>query len=213
MARTTKATAAPEAESPKPAAPAPKPFELVERPRPVMSADLALELEEPRLTPPNPGPRTGRPMTDMDFIAQFSTPEERARWKKEIDARRARDQASWIFIRCDRCGLTMKDRPGSPDGDPCPKCNFVRRAGAGHLRRMNDAQVAAYLSQQAAEDKAWAERSKRAAFNQRNQDRAKVGLPPLSMAQFEAVLKAEAAERRRQAKQLAEVAGLYRRKP
>ncbi len=152
-------------------------------PAPIMSASLGIRHDEPRITPLNRGPQTGEAaMSDAAFVGQFAQPEELTRFRREIVERRAKDSTTWIWQRCDnpRCRLVMKDKPGTPDGQICPKCNPPRtgttRADLGHMREMDDDEVNDYLFEQAARDKAEEERLRRAAFYVRNADRGKAGL-------------------------------------
>lgn len=211
---TTKKTATAAAK----AAPKPAPEASYERtpgPRPpVMSAHLGLKHDPPRISPPNRGPMTGEAsMTDAQFVAAFSTPEELARLRREINERRAKDATTWAFFRCDRCGLVMKDKPGSPDGDPCPKCNRMRRQDGGHLSKMTQAEADQHLFDEAVREKAALERDRRAQFNRTNTRRGEQGLPPLSYEEFTRLQKAEFEQLKQRGRDLGQVAAAYRRKP
>lgn len=213
MKKKIEPAAAAEKAAPKPAPE--KPYERTPGPRPpIMSANLGLKHDPPRVSPPNRGPQVAEgSMGDAAFVQAFATDEELARWRREIDERRARDAATWAFFRCDRCGLVMKDKPGSPDGDACPKCNRMRRQDGGHLFKMTQAQADQHLYNEAVRERAALEKARRAEFNRTNTRRGEQGLPPLSFQEFMRLQKAEFEQLKQRGRDLGQVAAALRRQP
>jgi hypothetical protein len=206
------APAAGKAEPQKPAPPAaPAP---AAKPGPVMSADLGIRHDTPRISAPVRGPQTGTgSMSPAEFIAAFGTAEELASFKQAIEQRRARDASSWSWEKCDHCGLVLKVRPDSSENDACPKCNKMRTAAGGHFKRMETSAVDLHLFEEAKKEAAIIERLRLAEFNTRNQERGKAGLAPLTREEFTKQRQAEFQQLKQRGRDLGEISGLYRKQP
>lgn len=184
-----------------------------EDPKPIMSADLRLKQEPPQMTPPRRGPMTGMSsMSDRDFVSQYSNPEELASFRAAVEQRLGQPP-QWRWERCDHCNLAMRVPASTPPDGICVRCNWRRDERGGYMRTMADREVNEHLYKQAAKDKAEAERMRRAAFNERNLERAKAGLPPLTFEAFAAQAKAELEELKARGKALGQVAAAFRRQP
>jgi len=200
-----------------------KPYELVTGPppaepappekKPIMSADVKIQHDELRITPPRRGPQAGEAaMSDGAFIENFATAEELARWRSEIQARRAKDAGTWIWQKCDRCGAVMKDRPGTEDGGPCPRCNLQRRAYLGHMRTMTAEETNTYLFELAKKERAATEQLRLRAFHAANAERGQKGLPPLSFEEFKAQAQREYQDMMRRHRELGKISRPFREK-
>lgn len=182
-------------------------------PKPITTNTVKPKYDPPNVTAPRRGPQTGMgSMTDGDFLGQYANADELASFRATVEQRRAREAATWEFWRCSRCRTVLKDRPGATEA-PCPRCNWLRRQDGGRLRRMSEAEVDQHLYQQAIKDKAEENQLRRAAFNERNLERAKAGLPPLTFEDFAARAKAEYEELKARGRDLGRIAAAYRRKP
>lgn len=196
-----------------PAAPAPKP-EPVKDPRPVMSADLKLQHDRPRISPPNRGPMTGEAqMSNQAFCATFGTDEEFARWRCEVEERRAKEGSSWAWERCSHCGLTLKVKPTSPEGVACVRCNVMRRIDGGHFRRLTAEEANEHLYREAVREKQALERERLGAHIAHNAERARAGLRPLTRAEFTVQARREFEELKARGRDLARITAAYRRQP
>lgn len=183
--------------------------------RPVMSADLKLQLDPPRATPFNRGPQVGEgSMSPGAFIQAHGSSEELGRFAAEVRARQAKERETWTFSRCSnpRCRFVMKHKP-EPDGSICPSCNLARLATGGHLYAMDEKATNAYLYELARKEKAEEERLRRAAFNERNLERAKSGLAPLTMEAFKLEQRRIFEEMKQRGQDLGKVAAAFRRQP
>lgn len=179
---------------------------------PLMTANLKLELDPPRVSPPTRGPMTG--MTAMDpgaFIQAYASAEELARFAAEVRARQARERETWIFSRCSNptCRFVMKHKP-EPDGSFCPRCNLARRRDGGHLFAMNEKATNAYLYSEALKEKAATEQLRLRAFHAENAARQAKGDRPLTLDEFKRQQQSDFEERRRQD---AELGKALRRQP
>jgi hypothetical protein len=162
-----------------PAQPAPKPA------RPFMSADIHIKHDGTNPTPPRRGPQAGHAMNDIDVLAAYATPEELQRWRRELEERRAKDQGTWRWQRCDHCGLVIKVRPDEPEGAPCVmRCNTQRRQDSGHLCNMTEKETNDYLFAQAKREKAEIELTRQRAYRAANAERAQRGDPPMTFEEF-----------------------------
>jgi hypothetical protein len=212
---TTKKTTAAAAEKAEPKPVPDKPYELQPGPTPtapIMSANLGVRHDPPRVTPPNRGPATGRGMTDLEYLQVHATPAELAAAKQAVEQRRAQT-ATWAWEKCDHCGLVMKVKPDSPEGDCCVKCNRMRTTTGGHFKRMDAAAVDQHLYDEALREKAAIERDRRAQFNRTNARRGEQGLEPLSYEAFTKLQRDEFQQLKARARDLGEVANLCRRQP
>ncbi len=191
---------------------APRPEAQPGRPAPIMSSQVKVEIEPPKMTPPIRGPQTAdRSMTEGQFVAQHASAEELKEFAAMVRARRAGDLSTWIWQQCDHCHLAMRVKPTSAEGDCCPKCNYWGRKDLGHMFRMSEASVNDYLYRKALKDKAAEERMARAAFAAANTDRAKSGLAPLSFEAFQQQRKAEFEAMIKRSQELDRVAAACRR--
>lgn len=173
-----------------------KPYVMVEAPRAqgpgvplrhITSAEVKTEHDPPTLEAPRRGPMTGSgSMGDARFIEAFATPDELAAFRAAVEARRVRDPKTFVFMKCDnaRCSLVMEVRPDTPEGTSCIKCNWTRRQDLGHMRRMSDPDIKAYLIRKAEQDKTDLEGMRRSAFYAENARRGPAGLPPLTFEEF-----------------------------
>jgi len=184
-----------------------------ENPKPIMTADLGLKLEQPNLTPPRRGPMTGMSsMSARDFVSQYANEEELTAFRTAVEQRLGQPQ-QWRWERCDGCGFAMKVPAATPPDGICVKCNWRRDERGGRMRAMADREVNEHLYKQAAKDKAEAERMRRAAFNERNQERARAGLPPWTFEHFIAQAKAEFEELLQRGRDLGKTAAAFRKQP
>lgn len=201
----------------------PKPFELeptrpttpaptarpAEPRKPFMSSDIKIKGDGLPPVPPRRGPMTGEAqMSDSQFLAMFATAEELARWREELQARRAKDPTSWIFQRCDNpaCGFVMRDRPGTPEGGRCPRCNMQGRADLGHFFTLSEQQANDYLFREAVKEKAQIATDRQRVYRAANAERAQKGLDPLTFEQYRKQAEAEYQQMVEQQRQLGTIA-------
>ena len=140
---------------------------------------------------------TGRParMTVDSYIAKYGTEEEKAELAKRIEERRAK-LPKFIYLICMNCGRKEKHPYGDRDiYDPSPEfcffCNPRRYVDGGKFREMKKAEATKFDADEEAKRKAANERTLRAGFFKRNQERGQAGLAPLTLEQFKEERKRE----------------------
>ena len=206
----------------------PKPFTLMPGPppteaappaklekKPIMSADLKVERDRMAPVPPRRGPQVADgSMGDAAFVAAYANAEELANLRRAINERRAKNLESWIFFKCDnpKCGLVMRDRPGTPPGGRCPKDNMAGLANLGHFRQMTEEETNAYLFEEAKRERAIVEQLRMKAFHAANAERATKGDRPLTFEEFNRQSQAEYEDMRKRQRELGQISGLYRGK-
>lgn len=144
--------------------------------RPTMDA-------EPMPFVPGPSTNDGGPADPAaSFVIKHAVAVEWATFAEIVQKRMAAEPAG-VFERCDRCGFTFRRsyRTGAEltkPGSACIRCNRQQYADGGFMRDMTPAEIKAHLAAKATTETAEVERMKRAAFNARNDERRRSGLPP-----------------------------------
>ena len=141
--------------------------------------------------------KTGRPATmPIDsYLAKYATAEEKAELVKRIEERRAK-LPKFVYRICDSCGYKNKTQFGDRDiYDPSPEycfgCNLRRYTDGAVLREMTKKEAREYEAKEDAREIAAKERTLRAGFFKRNQEREAAGLLPLTLGQFKEERKKE----------------------
>lgn len=147
----------------------------------VMSSEVKVKFDEQKPLPPTRGPQSGMDqLTDAKFVETYANDLEWATFRHAIEERRAKDPGLQVWVRCSHCRVAMQVRPTTPEGDNCALCNMTKRSDLGHLRRMSEAEVTAYLKAKAQADAVEIERLRRADYNAYVDDQRKYGREPLN---------------------------------
>lgn len=178
--------------------------------RPVNTDAAAIKdrmaMDEPRLSLPTPGPRTGG--DPMAYLVQAATPDELRELAEIIRKRRAADTAVWM--ECDGCHFIGKFR-GEHAGRSCALCNSMSQRAGGHLQTMTPAAVEQYKLVKGERDRATDARMRAAARAARDAERGKAGLAKLTDDEWAAEQRAAGEAMRRQQATLMASAAQYHR--
>lgn len=135
----------------------------------LMSSAVKVEIDKPKMTPPNRGPMTGMSeIGDAEFLALYARPEELATFRASVEGRREREgtcewrtlpdgsriHGNMVLAGCLKCHAWMWVRPEHL-GENCVKCNLQNRADGGKLRRATAEEEKAWFTREEAAREKW----------------------------------------------------------
>lgn len=134
------------------------------------------------------------PVSPAQYCVKFALPEEWAILQKIVAERMAKEPTV-VWEKCQKCGYisNRRYRRGSEltkPGAACVKCNFAGYQDGGFMHDMTEAEVQADHEAKLKSEAEMRERANRAALYAENDRRQKIGIGPLTRAQWDARAKA-----------------------
>lgn len=93
-------------------------------------------------------------LSDLDYCVKFGEPKQWTKWRKEVEAERAKLPA-WSFWKCGKCGWKVR-MAGDAGGGACLMCNLQNQyVDGGQLEKMSAAEIEKFLADEKAAEEKW----------------------------------------------------------